>query len=128
MRTYRKTKTAIHCLLLTAIVGSMGACADAYAATAKADPFLEVATRKVKYRDLDLTRSADAAALYARIRSAAKEVCQPSFTTYAWDSVVKEHRCMDQAITRAIADVNAPLLTSYHQGKQPQTLQLAISQ
>jgi UrcA family protein len=128
MRRYRKTKTAIHCLLLTAIMGSMGACADADAATATADQFLVVATRKVKFADLDLTRSAGAAALYSRIRAAAKEVCQPSFSTYAWDSVVQTHRCMDQAISRAIVDVNAPLLTSYYQGTAPQSLRLAISQ
>jgi UrcA family protein len=127
MRRYTKTKTAIHCLLLTTIMGSMGACADAYSATTTTDPRLEIATRTVKYADLDLTRNAGAATLYLRIKSAAREVCEPISFTYAWKSVATAHRCMDQAIFRAVADVNAPLLTSYYQGKAAE-LRLAISQ
>ena len=54
--------------------------------------------------------------LYTRIRSAAKAVCLPE---YNWLMEMRElsTQCREQAIARAVADVNAPALTAYYQGR-----------
>jgi len=44
---------------------------------AAAEMTVDVATRVVHFADLDLTRSAGVAVLYARIKSAARQVCEP---------------------------------------------------
>jgi UrcA family protein len=117
MRRQLKMKIATQCLLVTAYVGALGACTDAYAADTSTVPGLEFAQRTVKFADLDLTHAAGAEALYARIRSAARQVCAPSMRP-----------CIDQAIARAVADVNAPLLTSYSMTRSRQTIRLAEKQ
>lgn len=68
--------------------------------------------RKVVYGDLDLSRDAGVATLYARINIAAREVCEPMDVVIA--SLLR-HRfdCRQDAIARAVADVNAPPLTNY---------------
>jgi UrcA family protein len=121
MRHLKNTKTAVPCALLAILLGSLSACADAYAAS----PDYEVATRRVKYGDLDLARSAGAATLYSRIRDAARDVCEPSISSGARDSILLARSCMEQSIARAVADVNAPTLTSYYLTKTKQAITLA---
>jgi len=121
MRHLKNTKTAVPYALLAILLGSLSACADAYAAP----PGYEVATRRVKYGDLDLTRSAGAATLYVRIRNAANAVCEPAMSSGARDSMLLTRRCKEQSIARAVADVNAPTLTSYYLTKTKQAITLA---
>lgn len=78
----------------------------------------DVSRRTVNFADLDVSRSAGAAVLYSRIRSAARDVCEPAI---ARESMSRTIRCMDAAIARAVADVNAPALTSYHLAKTNRT-------
>jgi UrcA family protein len=99
----------------------LSACADADAA----QPGNAVATRRVKFGDLDVTRSAGAATLYSRIQRAAREVCEPGFASGAREVILLTHRCMEQSIARAVADVNAPALTAYHLAKTKQAITLA---
>ena len=71
------------------------------------------ASRVVKYGDLDLSHNAGVAALYSRIRSAAREVCEPM------DAVIMKmlrlrYDCRQEAVARAIDDINSPALTSYY--------------
>jgi UrcA family protein len=121
MRHLMNTKTAVPCALLAILLGSLSACADAGAA----QPGDAVATRRVKFGDLDVTRSAGAATLYSRIQRAAREVCEPAFASGVREVVLLTHRCMEQSIARAVADVNAPALTAYHLTKTKQTITLA---
>lgn len=121
MRRYMNMKIAIPGLLLSTLLGSLSACTDA----AAAEQAKEVATRKVSYADLDLTRDAGAAALYSRIHFAARQVCEPVSDTWTWRVLEPARRCIEAAITRAVADVNAPVLTSYHLAKTGQTIDLA---
>ena len=121
MRRYVNAKTALSGLLLSSLLGSLGACTDAIAA----DQGIDVATRKVRYADLDLSRDAGAAALYSRIRIAARQVCVPTYGTFTWKLLDPTSSCMELAITRAVADVNAPALTSYYLAKTGQTIHLA---
>jgi UrcA family protein len=70
-------------------------------------------SRKVVYSDLDLTRDAGVATLYARIKTAARAVCEPMDLVLL--NILRDRSdCRPDAIARAVADVNAPLLTSYH--------------
>jgi UrcA family protein len=121
MRRYMNMKTAVPGLLLASLLGSLGACTDAVAA----DQGIDVASRRVSYADLDLSRDAGAATLYSRIRFAARQVCEPTFGTFTWKLLEPTSRCIELAITRAVADVNAPALTSYHFAKTGQAIHLA---
>jgi UrcA family protein len=117
MPRHLNMKTAIPCTLLVLLLGSLSA------ATCAVEPG-EDGVRTVRFTDLDLTRSAGAAELYARIKSAAAEVCQP-VPAREVESVLRSQRCMQQAIARAVADVNAPALTSYYLAKTKQVISLA---
>ncbi len=76
----------------------------------------DLSRRVVEFGDLDLTRGAGVAALYARIKSAAEEVCEPLVMRNP-ELEMRARACASRAISRAIADVNAPLLTSYYLAK-----------
>jgi UrcA family protein len=71
-----------------------------------------VRQRAVEYADLHLHRSADAEVLYQRIAVAARHVCAARGmpTLSIWKDI---KRCAAQATARAVADVDAPLLTRY---------------
>ncbi len=128
MRRQMKMKIAIQCLLVTAYMGCLGACADANAGDTATDRGLEFAQRRVTFADLDLQSGAGAATLYSRIRIAARQVCAPSFVGRQWDLIKSTRSCIETAITRAVADVNAPTLTSYHMTKSRQPIRLAEKQ
>jgi UrcA family protein len=76
----------------------------------------EPATRVVRYGDLDLSRDSGVATLYSRINSAARAVCEP--LDVMMPKVLRERfDCRQDAVARAVADVNSPALTSYHLAK-----------
>jgi UrcA family protein len=74
----------------------------------------EPAGIRVGYGDLDLTTSAGAHTLYARIAGAARTVCgfegTPLIEQTLWNS------CYRRAIAAAVAKVNSPLLTAVETG------------
>jgi UrcA family protein len=100
-------KAVIRCTLLAVFLGSLSAVAAA------GDAGNEPAMRTVKFADLDLSQATGVLALYKRIQFAAQQVCEP-LTGRDLNSIVPWKRCQEQAIARAIADVSAPLLTSYY--------------
>ena len=69
-------------------------------------------SRKVSYGDLNLTTPEGAGILYQRIRGAARSVCgdqgRTLFEQSQWTS------CVSDAISRAVAEVDNPGLTSIH--------------
>ena len=81
-----------------------------------APPGAELRRETVSFEDLDLSTRAGADTLMGRIRSAAQRVCSPDATYPDQLSDVADHdRCMDRAIDRAVADVDAPSLDdAYH--------------
>ncbi len=111
-------KIAISCTLFVMLMSSL----SAVAAAGESDN--EPPKRVVHFADLDLSRNTGVAALYARLRFAAREVCEP-MEVRALRSIGARDRCVTQAIARAVADVNVPTLTSYHLAKTGQTLTLA---
>lgn len=88
----------------------------ASAADLTADPSANAATNNylVRYADLDLSKTEGAAALYSRISHAARIVCQ-SLDSRQIDIAVKYRACMQQAVAKAVADVNSPLVSQYHE-------------
>ena len=68
----------------------------------------------VKFYDLDLTRLAGAQELYRRIEHAARDVCDP-YASGRYVLSMPYRDCKNQAIRRAVADVDAPLLTARYQ-------------
>jgi UrcA family protein len=120
------TKMAFHCTVNAIILGSSILLGSLSAiATAAVERNDGVATRRVNFADLDLTRNEGAATLYSRIKSAARQVCDPLVVYAPRDSMLRMHRCEEDAIARAVADVNAPVLTSYHRERTKQPLRLA---
>jgi UrcA family protein len=69
----------------------------------------------VRYTDLNLERPADVARLYGRIRVAAQSICgAPDVDLSNWVDTAWQ-RCVDDAIGRAVARVDRPALSAYHQ-------------
>ncbi len=93
------------------------------AAQAVAAP-AETRSETVSYRDLDLSTIEGATALYQRLKSAARHVCdEPGTYPYA----LQEWRsCYNAAIADAVAKVNSPLLTALYRGPNKQPTAIAM--
>jgi UrcA family protein len=88
------------------------AAADASAGTFWDASVMEAARKEVvPFRDLDLSKIEGVTKLYGRISHAARDVCDPLETWYPQ----KYRACVDKAIADAVAKVNRPLLSQYHQ-------------
>jgi UrcA family protein len=66
----------------------------------------------VPFRDLDLAKIEGVTKLYGRISHAARDVCDP-LETQRFPQAYRA--CVDKAIADAVAKVNRPLLSQYHQ-------------
>lgn len=108
MNTFIRTQfyTAVYCAL-----GTAGVCTLASSPAAAE----EVPSKTVRYSDLDIAKPAGAQALYARIRAAARDVCELSTRG---DPLLRaaQHACIDTAIDNAVRKVDAPALTSLRFG------------
>jgi UrcA family protein len=119
MPRHPKLKAAIYLALCATSLAVLSIPAHA----AEAD---EASSRVVKFADLDLTKSAGVAVLYARLQSAARQVCEP-VTERDLKAEALAKACAAHAVERAINDINVPQLASYHQektGRRP-TISLA---
>ena len=95
------------CMMAAAVFGSL----LGIAGTARAASPIDALQTTVKFNDLDLSKPAGAALLYARIQAAAGRVCQP------WDgkglsSKVRHDACMRSAIDAAVNQVGRQELTA----------------
>jgi len=111
-------KSAIRNTLLAVLLGSMSAVATAGNASDS------VPQRTVRYSDLNLASPSGVAVLYQRIRSAARAVCQAPLTSDLQAQSFAQ-RCAQDAIKRAVYEVNAPLLTGYYLAKTRPVLAVA---
>ena len=68
-------------------------------------------TYPVKYSDLDVSTMSGAKTLYMRIRFAAETLCESAAT---WGKKEGD-ACVQKAVNDAVARVNVPLLSQYHQ-------------
>jgi UrcA family protein len=92
------------CLALGLLVSAPGVAAY---------PDNEVAAQKVRFDDLNLSRSDDVRILYSRIKAAANQVCEPP-DSRSVDTTVRVRHCKEQAIDRAVTDVQSSQLTTFH--------------
>jgi UrcA family protein len=70
-----------------------------------------LASERVSYADLDISKPAGAKTLYRRIVAAANRVC--SVNTYMYIPTQKGLReCTDHAIDKAVKDVGSPALSA----------------
>jgi UrcA family protein len=79
------------------------------------DAFDTTPHKVVSFKDLNLNSPEGVAVLYGRIKSAASDVCG-SPTRYDL-SQLKLQACIKDAVSRAIAQVNNPMLTSLYESK-----------
>jgi UrcA family protein len=97
----KATSPSVLALSMLVLLGS--------SATALAAPNAdaEIATKVVRFKDLDLSTGDGAATLYERITAAARIVCR--------DAVYTEVReCRARAVDEAVRTVGSPLLSSVH--------------
>jgi UrcA family protein len=110
-----KTTTAARAMTIcfAAILGFNAV--DASAAGSSNDPSATDGLLKyvVRFHELDLSKIEGVAALYARLHYAASVVCDP-FASREMSAAEKQRACMDKAIADAVAIVNRPLLSQYH--------------
>jgi UrcA family protein len=100
----------LKCLSALALIGAV---ASPLSAGAYAVNMLEPPARVVGFKDLDLTRQAGVQVLYTRIKSAAREVCEP-LDAWTLRLLRQDLDCRADAIGRAVADVNSAALTTYY--------------
>lgn len=80
-----------------------------------AEPAQDASVVKVRYNDLDLSKSADAAVMLRRVEAAALEACG------AADSSLREYRqavrgsaCYDASMSRAVSALNATAVSALY--------------
>lgn len=94
---------------ICAIALTLTAALPAFAQSLDKDP----AQLTVSYAGLDLSSRHGVAKLYTRIRVAAESVCKDLQTLELGTRRNAWKRCVQSAITGAVADVNSPMLTTY---------------
>jgi UrcA family protein len=90
---------------------SLGCAAIGGNALASDAPAAATVTYPVGYSDLDVSTMRGAKTLYLRIRFAAEILCESSAT---WGKKEGD-ACVHKAVNDAVARVDAPLLSLYHQ-------------
>lgn len=108
------TANRFHCLVATSLFSVLSLNLGA-ALPAAADGF-DAVTAIVKYRDLDVSRSPGAAALYGRIHAAAQKVCLP-FEGRGVSDKTHMTACVKKAIADAVTTVNEPTLFAIYSAK-----------
>lgn len=108
-------KAAIPCSLLVVLFASTGVSA--------AQATSEVPTARVSLAGLDLAQRQGVELLYARIRSAARQVCAPVAASESYPfAQLAEQRCIDNATARAVSRVNSPMLTAIQRHEASPTM------
>ena len=111
-----KTTSAAARAIAICIAATLG-----YTAAAGTDAkYLPVTSTQLRYvvrfSDLDVSKPEGATALYARIRHAARIVCAPG-ESREMGLAAMYRACMEESIANAVAKVDRPLLSQYHQAR-----------
>jgi UrcA family protein len=99
-----RTAVALTVLGICTVIGAIG---SAHAAGADASALT------VRYSDLNLSTQQGARALYGRIVAAANRVCAGG-NMLDLDAMATARVCREEAIAKAVHDVNSPMLASLH--------------
>jgi len=103
---------------LRALIGATLACTVASVVAirpAAADSF-DAPRVTVKYADLNVSNPQAAAALYSRIRTAAKRVCS-RYDGHSISAMMEKDACVDKAIVDAVTKINNSVLTAVYNAK-----------
>jgi UrcA family protein len=113
-------RSKIHMLLLSlfAVCG---------ASLAMADTAVTVKTETVRYDDIRLISAVGAAVLYGRLHNAAERACGGPLDTVPLQQRSRYKSCVDDAVAKAVGDVNSPMLTWYLESKRGNTSENASS-
>jgi len=115
-----------HTTILAGLVGLVLAGANSFASAQPSIDGNDVPSMRVSYRDLDINDPAGAKAFLGRIRHAAKTVCEP--IKYddppfgAWGYA----KCVRQAVGRAVAELNNPVVDALANPQSAKTTRLAV--
>ena len=104
-----RLRTAMAFTVLAACT-AIGAVGSAHAANAESPALM------VRYSDLNLSTERGSLALYGRIVAAAHQVCDLG-DNRDLRAVAAAHACRDEAIARAVRDVNSPMLAAVYAGR-----------
>jgi UrcA family protein len=100
----------IRMLLLSMLAASVSS-------LAMADGQVTVKSEVVRYDDLRLISAVGAAVLYGRLRGAADRACgRPLDNSLTMQA--RHRACVDDAVAKAVAEVNQPILTQYFETKR----------
>jgi UrcA family protein len=84
---------------------------------AMADSVVNVKSETVRYDDVRLISAVGAAVLYGRLRHAAERACG-SLDGKTPQLASRYRACVDDAVSKAVAEVNEPVLTKYYESKR----------
>lgn len=108
-----KSIIAKHCALLATATLATGLTVDHASA---ASEYEEPRNVVVRYSDLNLSQPQDASTLYSRIQRAAREACENGEAA-SLARLQQFHRCVDQAVTNAVAAISSQRLTEIHEAQ-----------
>ncbi len=117
-------RSKIHMLLLSTLVVAASPLAMADTAPATA---VNVKTEVVRYDDIRLISAVGAAVLYGRIHAAAERSCGGPVDTLQLAMKNRHKACVDDAMAKAVADVNNSMLTWYYDTKRGASTQSSDS-
>lgn len=95
---------------LTILIGSAFALA-ALPAMADSASNYDIKSVEISTSEYDLTETDDAQRLYSKIKRAAKRACNRTGVRQSLRELAEERTCRDDAIERAVAQLNEPVLT-----------------
>jgi UrcA family protein len=108
-----KSIIAKHCALLATATLATGLTANHASAASEYDEPKNVV---VRYSDLNLSQPQDASTLYNRIQRAAREACEDAQAA-SLARLQQFHRCVDEAVTNAVAAISSQRLTEIHEAQ-----------
>jgi UrcA family protein len=79
---------------------------------------VNVKTEVVRFDDLRLISTVGAAVLYARIETAADRACGGPSDNLQLAAQKRYRSCMNEAVSKAVSDVNHPILNQYYESKR----------
>jgi UrcA family protein len=85
---------------------------------ASADTAVTVKSEVVRYDDVRIISAVGAAVLYGRIHTAAERACGGPVDSLQLAQKTRHKACVEEAVAKAVADVNNSMLTWYYDNKR----------
>jgi UrcA family protein len=71
----------------------------------------------VRYSPGELANSADAQAVYRKLKFAARQVCESGATLRSLMERVQAERCYEKVLASVVREIDQPMLTSLHEAQ-----------